>query len=291
MLVRLTEQELETIDDRSCVPSSPVVLDIDRAEDTIGCGPEDMFTDVDSGTEFSDVDSLSNNTEQETRASDPLIDTSVPTDDFEDDLYCDDVLPGMTRAYVCARDPVTLKPVLAFKVLHQVPSNVYPDTYRWINPLSIEKDRPLVIWDLRCPLIALSLPDITNASNCSPLLILQTLYNILRSTKEFSDWDSDFWEDMKMLPLDCLVHLYDTFQDAIKKANGYVSTFNPVLSFCTGGRNNVSLLGSNQQAKCAIYYISLYLGKNKEVFCILWVYCMVLFIMLRSTRALPQTPR
>jgi hypothetical protein len=91
------------------------------------------------------------------------------------------------------------------------------------------------------------------------------LYNILRFTKEFGDWKSEFWEDMKMLPFDCLSNLYDTFCDAMKKANGYVSTFNPVLSFCTGGHNNVSLLGSDQQAKCAIYYISPYLGKNKEV--------------------------
>ena len=70
---------------------------------------------------------------------------------------------------------------------------------------------------------------------------------------------------MKMLPLDCLVNLYDTFRGAIKKANRYVSTFNPILLFCTGGHNNVSLLGSDQQAKCAMYYISPYLGKNKEV--------------------------
>ena len=91
------------------------------------------------------------------------------------------------------------------------------------------------------------------------------LFDVIKATKEFGNWKGDFWEDMKMLPCDCLIKLYDTFCDVISKANGYVSTFNPVLLFCTGGHNNVSLLGSDQQAKCTMYYISPYLGKNKEV--------------------------
>jgi hypothetical protein len=134
-----------------------------------------------------------------------------------------------------------------------------------INPLKLEKDHPLVIWELRRPWIELSLPDITRDAGCTSLIILQTLYDILKHTKEYSNWESEFWEDLKMMPLDCLIKLYDNFKEAIKRANGYVSTFNPVLSFCTGSHNNVSLLGSDQQAKCAIYYISPYLGKNKEV--------------------------
>ena len=122
-----------------------------------------------------------------------------------------------------------------------------------------------MIWELRRPWIELSLPDITKDTGCTLLFILQTLYDVLKHTKEYSDWESELWQDMKMLPLDCLIGLYDTFREAVKRANGYVSTFNPVLSFCTGSHNNVSLLGSDQQAKCAIYYISPYLGKNKEV--------------------------
>jgi len=270
MLVRLTKQELDTIDDLGCIPCSPVVLDIDRVEDLPRENSEEAISDIDSDAAFSEEQGTTDGVEQgdegqnyEDSASGA--DSNVPMEVFEDDLYRDGIPSGMSRAYVCARDPITLKPALAFKVVDEISTSIYPDTYRWCDPLKVEKDRPLVIWEIRRPWIDYSLPDITGVSDCTSLLIIQTLFDILKVTKEFEDWESDFWEDMKMIPLDCLIHLYDNFCDAIKKANGYVSTFNPVLSFCTGSHNNVSLLGSNQQAKCAMYYISPYLGKNKEV--------------------------
>jgi hypothetical protein len=294
MLVRLTEEEIDTIDDRGCIPSRRVVLDLERTGEFVHESAEDRFGDIDSEAKFSamsgtirdgeqvrtgsdlmfdgDVptegfeDDLHRDVGEQVRTSlDLMFDGDIPTEGFEDDLYRGDVPAGMTRAYICTRDPLTSRPVLAFKVVDQIPSDVFPDRYLWSDPLKHEKNHPLVVWELRRPQAAISLPDVTSASDHSPSSILQVLYDVLRFTKEFSDWKSEFWEDMKMLPFDCLSNLYDTFCDAIKKANGYVSTFNPVLSFCTGGHNNVSLLGSDQQAKCAMYYISPYLGKNKEV--------------------------
>ena len=82
----------------------------------------------------------------------------------------------------------------------------------------MEKDRPLVIWELRRPWVDYSLPDVTGVSDCTSLLILQTLFDVLKVTNEFQAWKSDFWEDMKMLPLDCLIKLYDSFKEAIKRA-------------------------------------------------------------------------
>jgi hypothetical protein len=265
MLVRLTKEEIDTIDDRGCIPSRRVVLGIDHPKDFANENTEDTIIDIDSEAEFSVTDGVSGDGEQVMVGSDSVSDGNIPTEDFEDDLYRANVPVGMTRAYVCTRDPLTLKPVLAFKAVDQVPLGVYPDKYVWSDPLRREQNRPLVVWELRRPRVALSLPDITAVSGCSSLLILQTLHEFLKHTKEFGNWESDFWEDMKMLPFDCLSCLYDTFRDAVGKANGYVSTFNPVISFCTGGHNNASLLGSDQQAKCAMYYISPYLGKNKEV--------------------------
>jgi hypothetical protein len=49
----------------------------------------------------------------------------------------------------------------------------------------------------------------------------------------------------------------------LETANGYVGTFNPTLSYCTGAHNNFVLLGSDQQAKGAVFYVCPYLQKEK----------------------------
>ena len=67
MLVHLTEQEIDTIDDKSCIPSDPVVLDIDHAGDIPREDLEDMLGDFDSDVEFSDVDVVVDGREENNR--------------------------------------------------------------------------------------------------------------------------------------------------------------------------------------------------------------------------------
>jgi hypothetical protein len=47
------------------------------------------------------------------------------------------------------------------------------------------------------------------------------------------------------------------------ESNTNIATYNPVLSLCTGSHNNTSLLGSEEQANAAVFYICPYLGKVK----------------------------
>ena len=60
-----------------------------------------------------------------------------------------------------------------------------------------------------------------------------------------------------------LWHFYVHLVDALHDANGYIATYNPVISYCTGAHNNAVLLGGDQQAKSATFYLCPYLIKNK----------------------------
>jgi hypothetical protein len=179
MLVQLMEEEIDTIDDQGCIPSRRVVLGIDHPKNFANKNTEDTIIDINSEAKFSVTDGVSSDGEQVMVGSDLVSGGNIPTEGFEDDLYHGNVPVGMTRAYVCTRDPLMLKPVLAFKAVDQVPLGVYPDKYVWSDPLRHKQNRPLVVWELRCPRVALSLPDITAASGCSLLLILQTLHEFL----------------------------------------------------------------------------------------------------------------
>ena len=92
----------------------------------------------------------------------------------------------------------------------------------------------------------------------------------------------DFWKSLCRVNIDDLKTLYSSFSDFISGANGYVSCYNPILSYCTGAHNNSALLGSDQQAKGAMYYIAPYLGKNKNHF-----YSLLEFFVAQYTTPIP----
>ena len=54
---------------------------------------------------------------------------------------------------------------------------------------------------------------------------------------------------------DQLFELYDHIKIQLPASNGFVAAFNPILSLCTGSHNNVSILGSLDQAKSALFYL------------------------------------
>ena len=73
----------------------------------------------------------------------------------------------------------------------------------------------------------------------------------------------EFWEDIDALEVNELHILYETIRDKLRVCNSYVGLYNPILLFCTGSHNNCVMLGGDQQAKGAVFYVFLYMTKEK----------------------------
>ena len=56
---------------------------------------------------------------------------------------------------------------------------------------------------------------------------------------------------------------YVRLLQGLKTANQYAVEHNVILLYCTGSHNNTSFLGGKEQSKSAIYYIELYMAKEK----------------------------
>ena len=74
-----------------------------------------------------------------------------------------------------------------------------------------------------------------------------------------------FWSWAEQTPIHDLTEFCNQVHKELlsKGGNGYIATYNPLLSYLTGSHNNLSLLGSHDQAKSAIFYLCPYLCKNK----------------------------
>ena len=99
------------------------------------------------------------------------------------------------------------------------------------------------------------------------------------SSDMVSDW-------MSKAPDVQLVMLYKGVVDSLGNANGYIATYNPLLSLCTGAHNNVQFLGSVSQSKSAMAYLCPYLGKRKSP---LLHSLVVLEEVLKHVRKYPST--
>jgi hypothetical protein len=159
--------------------------------------------------------------------------------------------------YVCTRDNDG-HPKIAFRV---EPVSLYqsPMVYSRIDPFSHLAKEPLIVWETACPLLSCVLPDVMDNAECGEMIA--NLRSLLRDTK-FSECDG-FWSDISLLDREILYDVYRIVQSRLKIANGYIGTYNPVLSFCTGSHNNTVMLGSDQQAKGAVFYVCPYMSKEK----------------------------
>ena len=72
-----------------------------------------------------------------------------------------------------------------------------------------------------------------------------------------------FWEWISKCDDNQLLLVYRELMKRLPRANGYISTYNEVASYCTGSHCNFQLLGSDEQARGAIFYICPYMGKEK----------------------------
>jgi hypothetical protein len=72
---------------------------------------------------------------------------------------------------------------------------------------------------------------------------------------------SDYLADLTCKQLE---HVYRETAKRIQSSNGYVVEYNPILIFCTGLHNNTACLGSSEQGKAALFYLSSYFSKKKQ---------------------------
>ena len=85
--------------------------------------------------------------------------------------------------------------------------------------------------------------------------IIESLKEALEMTENYS-LNSPFWNWLEGLSDYHLVVFYGKLIKGLEEANGYIATFNPILSYCTGAHNNCQMLGGMVQAKGAIFYIA-----------------------------------
>jgi hypothetical protein len=93
---------------------------------------------------------------------------------------------------------------------------------------------------------------------------IHRLQEYLKAVPPFNESHLAFWKWLQFDASDAQVReLWDELRTQVPVANGYVPTFNPIISFCTGSHNNAALLGSLGQAKGAMFYLVPYQGKTK----------------------------
>jgi hypothetical protein len=74
---------------------------------------------------------------------------------------------------------------------------------------------------------------------------------------------SKLWEWLNKAPIAQVACFFCEIVSKLKDINLYVVEHSPLVSYCTGSHNNAVYLGSSEQAKGALFYITPYLIKNK----------------------------
>ena len=145
------------------------------------------------------------------------------------------------------------------------PETEYDKKHHLINLLDNTLAKEVVVWETDRP--GFELPSFLEHDLELPQgkhNFINELQRYLRAVPPLNDNHSIFWNWLEVHATDAQVmELYDDLKTNIPIASGYVATFNPVISFCTGSHNNTALLGSLGQAKGAMFYLIPYQGKTK----------------------------
>ena len=119
-------------------------------------------------------------------------------------------------------------------------------------------DDYLIVWETKRP--RTHIPTQLDSKEDLIIFLQSELYNI----PGFQNVTSPFWTWLQASASEEAIQtIFAIIKQELPNANGYVPTFSPVLSYCTGSHNNTSLLGSSGQAKNALYYLVPYEGKSK----------------------------
>lgn len=140
--------------------------------------------------------------------------------------------------------------------------------HRLQNVLDKPKAEQVIVWETARPTInpcEFDPRELPESQDELRVHVIEVLRRLLSGCETYKVHSSDvFWTwiegDAEPQHLRKLCqYLYEN----LPNANGYVATFNPVISLCTGSHNNACLLGSSDQARSAMFYIIPYESKNK----------------------------
>ena len=92
--------------------------------------------------------------------------------------------------------------------------------------------------------------------------LLESLQKCLNKVEGF-DSKSPIWKWLDNLPDRRLANLFQQLSKSLQDSNGNIATYNPVLAFLTGSHNNCQILGGQDQALGAVFYICPYIAKRK----------------------------
>ena len=136
--------------------------------------------------------------------------------------------------------------------------------YHLVDILDDTLEKEVVIWETERPRFDLPSFPHTFENEDDKSEFICKLQECLKEVPPFNDNQLSFWNWLRSeATWEQMEELYVKLKEKIVEANGYVASFNPIVSFCTGSHNNASLLGSLGQAKSAMFYLVPYQGKTK----------------------------
>jgi hypothetical protein len=97
--------------------------------------------------------------------------------------------------------------------------------------------------------------------------IVHSLEALLLNVPSFGADNSVFWDWLRhKATLQQLMDIFTHVGAVLPASNGFIASFNPIISLCTGAHNNASLLGSLTQSLSALFYLIPYQAKSKFPF-------------------------
>ena len=165
-----------------------------------------------------------------------------------------------------------------YKVINTIP----PPNFSNGPPDPIDKPDPtLVVWELQRDSLHGTLPLPEANSTDKDKLQFELSYLKVNDNPELSDY-------LANLTCEQLNRVYQETAKRIESSNGYVVEYSPILTFCTGSHNNSACLGSSEQGKAALFYLSSYFSKNKQAL----DQCLsVLSAACKQTKKFPSTAK
>jgi AAA domain len=141
--------------------------------------------------------------------------------------------------------------------------------YKLIHPVTDKIPSKVIIWETkRPPLYSESFMVADESLRRYPdvsTYIRQVIQNSLCQVPYYGITDNELFYHWLNKEADDthLIALFKHVRDKLPKANGYVASFNPTISFCTSSHHNAVLLGSSSQSVSALFYLIPYMKKLK----------------------------
>ena len=238
-----------------CICTRPVLLQPlpDDEAEALAMARAGAIQDDDESVHFS---SMSTEQEEDNDGQD----VSAPSEEREEEENIQE--DSEEKIYFCEHRDKNVP--VAFRAIADIPEDVSPSTYSTTNVLHKVPPPPVIVWETSTapPDNVFARPDGAERVQLTRDNVLCSLKEALANCPEFAS-DAKFWDALEAMPQVQLDDLYLRLVQDLQKANRYIGTYNCAISFCTGAHNNAVLLGGDQQAKSATFYMCPYMGKMK----------------------------